>query len=394
MNFINARNYSLFAAIVLLAGLPARLQAQSAFGDPSARAARVEQSRFIQIPGPNPVLTPGPKGAWDDYVIEAADAFEDVGTYYFYFHGVQGKKGYQLGVATASSPLGPFKKYDGNPILKVSPPGAWDDQSVACAMVLKEGGGAIRDVVLPAAAPRGVTSGKSGWRGHKIPWAPGKNSRATPSSPAWGITSAAWSNPAENTVFIASRRSAPPVINSTTAPLRWPPPTARKAPIRSPPPTHCWKRGEAGDWDDGGISEAEVLYHGGMYHMFYGGTKLLGPRLESIGYAYSFDGLKFFKFGGNPVAARQANPNAAAFAEVHAIMEPPFIYLYHTPALQSVRRQGLSLEGGSGNPGSGDADPPSAWRCRPSLPTRSLPARPAGWMTPGRSRSGILPAWH
>ena len=32
----------------------------------------------------------------------------------------------------------------------------------------------------------------------------------------------------------------------------------------------------------------------------------------------------------NPVAPREANPNAAAFAEVHAIYEPPFVFLYHT----------------------------------------------------------------
>jgi hypothetical protein len=89
-------------------------------------------------------------------------------------------------------------------------------------------------------------------------------------------------------------------------------------------------QGSLGDWDEGGISEAEVLYHNGMFHMFYGATERLGPRAESIGYAYSFDGLRFYKYGANPVAVRQANPNAAAFAEVHAIMEPPFVYLYHT----------------------------------------------------------------
>ncbi|MBA7707961.1 hypothetical protein ES703_116846 [subsurface metagenome] len=90
------------------------------------------------------------------------------------------------------------------------------------------------------------------------------------------------------------------------------------------------EKGDFGDWDDGGISEAEVLYHGGVFHMFYGGTQLYGPRLESIGYAYSLDGYNFMKYLRNPVAVRQANPNAAAFAEVHAIIEPPFIYLYHT----------------------------------------------------------------
>jgi hypothetical protein len=70
-----------------------------------------------------------------------------------------------------------------------------------------------------------------------------------------------------------------------------------------------------------------------MFHMFYGGSKEYVPRRltrESIGYAYSTDGMHFTKYGGNPVALREADPNAAAFAEVHCFFEPPFIYLYHT----------------------------------------------------------------
>ena len=93
------------------------------------------------------------------------------------------------------------------------------------------------------------------------------------------------------------------------------------------------KQGEWGEWDDGGFSEAEVLYHSGVFHMFYGGAKLFSPRIatrECIGYAYSFDGVRFTKYGRNPVATREAEPNASAYAEVHSIIEPPFVYLYHT----------------------------------------------------------------
>jgi hypothetical protein len=92
-------------------------------------------------------------------------------------------------------------------------------------------------------------------------------------------------------------------------------------------------QGGWGSWDDGGFSEAEVVLWEGVFHMFYGGAKLYNPRLltrESIGYAYSFDGYHFTKYGRNPVATREANPNAASFSEVHALFEPPFIYLYHT----------------------------------------------------------------
>jgi hypothetical protein len=51
---------------------------------------------------------------------------------------------------------------------------------------------------------------------------------------------------------------------------------------------------------------------------------------ESIGYASSSDGFHFTKYSGNPVAAREAQPNATAFAEVHVLIEPPLIFAFHT----------------------------------------------------------------
>jgi len=86
--------------------------------------------------------------------------------------------------------------------------------------------------------------------------------------------------------------------------------------------------GDWGAWDDGGYSEAGVLHHDGVFHIFYGGTKWM--KLESIGYTYSLDGYDFVKHSGNPVAPRERNPDASAFAEVHALWEPPFYYVYHT----------------------------------------------------------------
>ncbi len=64
----------------------------------------VENGLFIQIPGPNPIITPGAEGAWDDGVTEAADAFKDVDTYYFYYHATGAGKGYRLGVASSTHP--------------------------------------------------------------------------------------------------------------------------------------------------------------------------------------------------------------------------------------------------------------------------------------------------
>ena len=86
--------------------------------------------------------------------------------------------------------------------------------------------------------------------------------------------------------------------------------------------------GDWGAWDDGGYSEAGVRYNDGVFHWFYGGTKT--HKMESIGYAYSFDGYKWCKYAGNPVIPLSRVPDASGFAEVKHLIEPPFIYIYHT----------------------------------------------------------------
>lgn len=105
----------------------------------------------------------------------------------------------------------------------------------------------------------------------------------------------------------------------------------------APTPLEPWKiyeknpileYGCPGSWDDGGFSEARVRHHKGVLHCFYGGTKT--PKLESIGYVYSFDGYNFTKYSENPIISPDQVSDATSFAEVHSLIEPPFVYLYHT----------------------------------------------------------------
>ncbi len=180
-----------------------------------------------------------------------------------------------IGLATASNPLGPWKKYEGNPIL--------EDFGYVGGAVKANG-----KYYLYTAYPIGSTG---------VDYSPMSLAISdTPQGP--------W-----------TKYSGNPVIS----------------------------QGEWGEWDDGGFSEAEVLYHSGVFHLFYGGTKLYAPRRlsrESIGYAYSFDGYNWVKYGLNPVVTREACPNLACFAEVHAIFESPFIYLYHTTRYKDPLRSG------------------------------------------------------
>jgi len=301
---------------------------QSAEGT-SRRKELVENGTFIQIPGPNPIITPGPDGAWDDGVIEAADAFKDVDTYYFYYHATGAGKGYRLGVASSTHPLGPFKKHGDKPVLDLGPAGSWDDKYVACAMVLKDGREKYYMWYSGYGNQRQHQKWSIGLATASHPLGPWKKYEGNPILEDFGYVGGVLKVKGKYHLY-----SAHPIsftgYKGDYSPLALAVAEAPEGPYAKYKGNPLMEKGDFGDWDDGGISEAEVLYHGGVFHIFYGGTQLYGPRLESIGYAYSLDGYNFIKYLRNPVAVRQANPNAAAFAEVHAIIEPPFIYLYHT----------------------------------------------------------------
>jgi hypothetical protein len=289
----------------------------------------VENRRFIQIPGPNPILTPGPAGAWDDGVTEAADAFKDIDTYYFYYHATGQAKGYRLGVASATHPLGPFKKHGDKPVIDLGPEGSWDDRHVACAMVFKEAPNKYYMWYSGHGSSPPHRKWSIGLASAEHPLGPWKKYQGNPILEDFGYVGGVLKVKAKYHIYSAYPISSPG-YKGDYSPLALAIGCKPEGPYTKYQGNPLMTKGEWGDWDDGGISEAEVLYHNGMFHIFYGGTRLHGPRLESIGYAYSFDGYNFRKYGRNPVAVRQANPNAAAFAEVHAIIEPPFVYLYHT----------------------------------------------------------------
>jgi hypothetical protein len=279
------------------------------------RRLAIEQSEFIQIPGPNPILKPGPEGAWDDNILEASDAFEEQGTYYLYYHATnKGAHKYRLGVAASDHPLGPFIKYGDNPILEYGEEGSWDDTHV-------------RDHIFSI----GLATADS-------PMGPWEKYENNPVVEGFGYLGGVLKIDGKYRIYSAHRihnsdageRSPSRDYHSDYSPMGVAISDNPEGPFAFTEGELLLEKGQKGDWDEGGFSEAEVSHYNGMYHMFYGGTKLMGPRTENIGYAYSLDGFKWYKYGKNPVIPRKANPDVAAMAEVHAIIENPFVYLYYT----------------------------------------------------------------
>jgi hypothetical protein len=288
---------------------------------------------LIHVMGPSPAIVPGAPGAWDDWLLECSDIIKDGRTYYWYYHARGGEKrrpktGYRIGVATAHTPLGPWTRYGGNPILTPGPAGSWDSEWVACACVMKErayGRRPDRDMFYMWYSGGGPTGTHIGLATAPSPLGPWTKLPSNPVLKDFGyLGSVVKVNGRffmynECPVSATSPDQGPMAVATTDRP-EGPWTRYEHNPVLAP--------GDWGAWDDGGYSEAAVRYSDGVFHWFYGGTK--ARKLESVGYAYSYDGLRWTKYPGNPIIPLTRIPDASACAEVKALIEPPNIYLYHT----------------------------------------------------------------
>lgn len=286
----------------------------------------LEEGNFEHFPGPNPALICGEDGTWDDRALESADCFSDNGTYYWYYHAFDQPSlvecYYQIGVATATNPLGPWKRYSGNPILKSSEK-SWENRWVACPMVIKES-----DTYYMF-----YSSADMYWRERiclataKHPLGPWKKYSGNPiiDDENFGYIGGVVKFKGKFLLYATN----PNEIQGDYGRLYLATADLPRGPWKLHP-TAVFGEGPKGAWDEGAFSEFEVLNHNGMLHAFYGACKINSGRTESIGYAYSTDGINWTRFEGNPVAKIDKVPNASAFAEVHAVIEHPKIYLYHT----------------------------------------------------------------
>lgn len=82
--------------------------------------ADLPRGPWVKFPG-NPVLKPGKPGRWDDFRVDDSCLIIRNGRYWLYYKGVNHVKKWtgltSMGLAVASSPVGPYKRYKGNPLI-------------------------------------------------------------------------------------------------------------------------------------------------------------------------------------------------------------------------------------------------------------------------------------
>jgi hypothetical protein len=152
--------------VVSVATLP--VNASSAF--PCGTPLECSQLTLWHIPGPNPIITPGPS-TWANVECEAAASVIKLNdTYFFSYHCTGGSTCYQNGLSSAPSPLGPWTPVTNTPQLALGKSDEWDSRVVASLNPVRdptnasnwigfyEGGDSLSDDSPPGGWSMGIAS--------------------------------------------------------------------------------------------------------------------------------------------------------------------------------------------------------------------------------------------
>ncbi|MCK5376244.1 MAG: hypothetical protein KAJ97_04120 [Acidobacteria bacterium] len=189
---------------------------------------------------PDPVLTRGAPGDWDESFVAGAAVIHDGAQFHMWYEGEDGDGISRAGYAT--SPDGSvWTEYPGNPVMNEGPPGSWDSRGVSPRTVIVDGD---RYKMWYTAYGQGMFAGTRVFYAESLD----------------GIT---WA------------KHGSPVLNHSIA-----------------------------GWDSGWVANPAVIFDGAAYHMWYAGKEAGAEDFEdgaAIGYASSPDGLAWTRYDDNPV---------------------------------------------------------------------------------------------
>ena len=260
----------------------------------------IAQTNWEKYAG-NPVIVPGPPGEWDDYWIFSGDVLFDDSTFHMWYSSwdsVNTRIGY------ATSPDGiTWTKYAGNPVMDIGLPGSWDESGVSRPTVV------YNESVY-----------------HLWYWGEntsGINRLGYATSPD-GIV---WTKYAGNPVMDVGPLGTwddsgilfPDVIFSDSIYQLWYAgwdSTNLRIGYATSADRINWIKyagnpvlnlGEAGSWDSAGVTSPTVVYHDGIYYMWYTGGEEMIPGIPFLnisfpGYAFSSDGINWTKYAENPIS--------------------------------------------------------------------------------------------
>lgn len=253
------------------------------------------QGAWIKSPA-SPVLRPGPRDSWDHDGIWSLAVIQDGATYKMWYVGLGAEGVWAIGYATSSNGL-TWNKHANNPVLTPGIEGSWDEFRVSDPTVIKNG--AMYEIWY-----QGQNLDKDSAIGHAT----------SPDGTTWTKDT---SNPVlsrgPSGSWDGESVQAPSVVKRSTTYEMWymgydadgQAAIGRAYSLDGRLWTHqpfdpVLELGGPGTWDENSVSTLSVLYDtaAGQYQMWYGAS---GSEAQTIGYAFSVDGLTWRKYADNPV---------------------------------------------------------------------------------------------
>ncbi|MBN1123431.1 MAG: hypothetical protein JXA82_00390 [Sedimentisphaerales bacterium] len=299
----------------------------------------IEQWKFIEITGRQTILTHGKEGDWDGATVEVSDILRDGDDYYLFYQACGQDKKMRIGVARSRHPMGLFEKCGNGPMLDVGPQGSWDQGHVINAAVRKE-------------KKHAYSMWYSGCSENPLKWSVGYAQADKPTGP--------WTKYTTNPVlynfgylagaikgeYIYRLYGTFPILRPWAGPwlgrLRTVSSEQKYDPLSvaeaNTPNGRFVKRPSwgllsnprPGNWDDGGVIDAQVSFQNGRHHLYYCASRRNSPDSVRIGYGSSGDGLRFGTFSGKPLVGENDPKETGIVSDVHALYDGPLIYLYYT----------------------------------------------------------------
>lgn len=271
-----------------------------------------ELEKWVKFYG-NPVFQPGPPGSWEEKSVDCFSIGYFFGQYMMWYVGTPENLSCQIGLATSPDGIH-WTKHPENPVIRVGPKGSWDESILICQSVLYDKEENLFKMWYIGGTPEGVFSIGLATSPDGAHWT------KYPGNPVLRVT-----EPWEGTVMEAftvlktkegykiwyggndlSRDKAS--IGYATSPdgINW----------TKHPNNPIFVPDIPNRWDSYSVSDPDVIYYDGIYHMWYKGWRRKGGNAW-IGHATSYDGINWERDPENPVLLTSSLPGGWDNYEVY-----------------------------------------------------------------------------
>ena len=245
----------------------------------------------------NPILEPGPPGSWEEKSADCQTVGFYNGQYMMWYVGTPRNLDCQIGLATSPDGIN-WTKHPENPLIKLGPPGSWDEGILICESVIFDKEESLFKIWYVGGGNHGIFGIGYATSPDGIHWT------KYPGNPVIRVTEEWEGNTLEGQTVIKTPtgyriwfssyeiRTDQSEIGYAESPdgIHW----------TKDPNNPIFKPDQPDRWDGYSVDEPEIHIQSGFYHMWYKGWRQ-PMGVSWVGHATSQDGIHWVRDRDNPV---------------------------------------------------------------------------------------------